>query len=75
MGVDSLEAVELMEQLCCRLIADAWDAWNVVRRVAGESFEVGELAGRYAVFLLDTCLIVNHRIAEASPRRHYFGAG
>ena len=65
-----LERAVLRDQLTCGLVADARDAGDVVRRVALEADEVGDLVGTDAVTRLDAVRRVHIHVRDAARRHH-----
>ena len=69
-GDDLLERAVLRDQLAGGLVADAGDAWDVVRRVALEPDEVRHLVGPDAVAELDALGRVDVHLGDAARRHH-----
>jgi hypothetical protein len=65
-----LEGPVLGDQLRCRLVADAGDARDVVRRVAFEPDEIGDLVGPDSVASVDALGRVHVHVGDA-PRGHH----
>ncbi len=69
-GVDSLDRAELAHELGRRLLADAGDAWDVVRRVALEGLVLDHLVRPQLEALPDPGRVVEHGGVHALARRH-----
>ena len=70
MLVHAVERAVLRDELPRRLVADAGNARDVVRRVALEPDEVGDLIGPDAVSGLDALRRVHLDVADAARRHH-----
>ncbi len=46
-----VEISVFVDELCCGLHSDAWNAGHVVRRIAGQCLHLHHLLGRYAELL------------------------
>ncbi|MBA7677781.1 hypothetical protein ES703_86045 [subsurface metagenome] len=65
MGVNFLNSTKLLDEPRGIHWAHTGDAGNIVRWVADETFEVGNLFRLHSVFPRYRCLIKKHRITEA----------
>ncbi len=70
MREDLLKRAEARDEFGRRLLADAWDARDVVAGIAPEGAEIGELAGAEAVSLLDGLFVVHLCVGDAAPGDH-----
>ena len=70
-GEHRLEVAEALQQVRRRLVADARDARDVVRRVALEAVEVGDQLVRDAVALEHLLAAVDLRLGDPARGRHH----
>ena len=72
--VDAVDAAVILQKFRGGLVANAGHAGNVVRRIALQAQEVGELRGRHAIALLDLGGTVNRDIGDAFFRGNHMRA-
>ena len=75
-GIDVLHGAKMLDQVQCGFFSNALHAGDVVRSIAHQAFDLDELTGAYAVFLLHSVHVHHHRLAAAHHGRgQQYGSG
>ena len=61
MRIHAVQRAIIQQKLRCRFRADARNAWNIVRTVTHEGFQVDQMDRVKAIFLAEFCRVIIDR--------------